>query len=324
MKYKVTKIISIIALCLFFTFCGHSQRLFQRQAQVIEPTFDFSSVEAEMAELLAVVFRGESEQVRYNANNRFVALLKETLVEDGAFDYPFQRLPLRILMPPDRKFRMFNWVVPREHGMEFFAVMMVRAQRTGELRIIQLVDESETIFDRANVVLGAENWYGAYYRQVIQTEGAGGRKHYTLLGWNGNDPAINRRIIEVLTFRPNGDPVFGAAVFTNHRGRRERFVRKVFEHSRRGSMILRYDVQAFVEPAPTRRNPQAVRFVETNMIVFDHLVPQTPDMRGRREVYIASGGLYHGYVWQNNRWHLKTDIRARNAPPPTAQQGRRR
>ncbi|MCL2413524.1 MAG: hypothetical protein FWC98_05250 [Bacteroidales bacterium] len=326
MKYKVTKKlrlsekkILLIAIGLFFAFCGHSQR---RQAQVIAPTFDFATAEAELVDLFAVVARGENESVRYNANNRFLELLKSTLAEDGAFDFPFANLRTEILMPPDRKFRMFNWMVRRELGMEFFAVMMVRVQRTGEMRIIQLIDESETTFDRSNAILGADNWYGAYYRQLIQTQSSGGRKYYTLLGWNGNDRTVSRRIIEVMTFRPNGDPVFGAAIFTGPRGRRERFVRKVFEYTRRGSMILRYDFQAYREPAPTRRNPQRYRYVETNMIVFDQLVPRTPDMRGRRETYIAAGGVYHAFVWRNNRWTLETDIRARNPAPP-AQRRRR-
>jgi len=313
MKYKVTKKISFIAICLFFAFCGHPQR---RQAQVIAPTFDFETAETELVELFAVAARGETESVRYDANSRFLELLKNTLAEDGAFDHPFANLRMRILQPPDRKFRMFNWIMRRDQGMEFFAVMMVRTQQTGEFRIIQLIDESETTFDRSNAILGADNWYGAYYRQLIQTEGSHGRKYYTLLGWNGNDPGVSRRIIEVMTFRPNGDPVFGAAIFTGYRGRRERFVRKIFEYSRRSSMILRYDFQAYREPAPTRRNPQNFRYVETNMIVFDQLVPREFEMRGRRETYIPAGGLYHAFVWLDGRWTLKTDVRARVQTQP--------
>ncbi|MCL2417276.1 MAG: hypothetical protein FWD02_05005 [Bacteroidales bacterium] len=328
MKYKVTKNISLIAICLFLAFCGHSQRGSQRQAQVIAPTFDFETAEAQLAELFAVVTRGEAESIRYNANIRFLELLKNTLVEEGAFDHPFANLGTQILQPPDRKFRMFNWIVRRDLGMEFFAVMMVRVEHAEEIRIIQLIDESETIFDRSNAILEANNWYGAHYRQVIQTEGNDGRRYYTLLGWNGNDPAVSRSIIEVMTFRPNGDPVFGAAIFTDERGRRERFVRKVFEYARRSSMILRYDLQAYREPAPTRRHPQRHQYVETNMIVFDHLVPQcrsgtrTSDMRGRREAYIPSGGVHHAYIWLDNRWTLKPDIRAR-MPAPEGQRRRR-
>jgi len=321
MKYKVTKNFSLIAIWLFCAFYGHSQR---GRQQIPTPTFDFANAEIELVQLFDSVARGSNEHIRYNANERFLTLLKSTLEENGAFDYPFTDLRTEKLMPPDRKFRMFNWIVRREQGMEFFAVMMVYIERTRSYRIIQLIDDSENTFDLPNIVLDKDTWYGAYYNQLIQTE-AGSRKYYTLLGWNGNDRAINRRLIEVLTFRPNGDPVFGADVFTNHRGQRERFRRRVFEFSRRSTMILRYDSQEYSEivgtPKPGQRPKE--RLIRANMIVFDRLVPSNPDLMNRRESYIAAGGVYDAYVWKNNRWTLKIDVRARNpAPPRNRRRGR--
>ena len=318
MKYKVTKKFSLIAILLLFAFCGHSQRASQRSSQqATAPTYDFATAEVKLAELFEIAVRGENEHIRYNANERFLTLLKSTLAENGAFDFPFESVRAEKLMAPDRKFRMFNWVIQREQGMEFFAVMMVYIERTREYRIIQLIDENETIFDLDHAILGKDNWFGAHYRQVILTE-SGSRKYYTLIGWNGNDRAVTRRVIEILTFRPNGDPVFGAAIFTGLRGRRERITRKVFEHRRRSSMILRYDFQAYHEPIGTPRpgQRQRERLVRTNMIVFDRLIPQSPELRGRRETYIAAGGVYDAFVWKNGRWTLKTDIRARNPDPP--------
>jgi hypothetical protein len=304
-----------IALLLFFAFNGHAQRGRQQAAAV--PTFDFATAEAQLVELFDSVARGSNEHIRYNANERFLELLKNTLAENGAFTYPFANLRTEKLTPPDGKFRMFNWMVRREQGMEFFAVMMVYVERTKSYRIIQLIDDSDNTFDLPNVVLDKDTWYGAYYIQLIQTE-AGSRKYYTLLGWHGNDRVVSRRIIEILTFKPNGDPVFGADIFTNHRGQRERFRRRVFEFSRRGTMILRYDSQEYSEivgtPRPGQRPKE--RLIRANMIVFDRLVPQNPDLSGRREAYIAAGGVYDAYVWKNNRWTLKVDVRARNPAPP--------
>ena len=328
MKHKVTKKISIIAILLLFSFYGVSQRAFQRSFQRIsQPTFDFVRAEAELVELFTEVVRGETHQIRYNANLRFLELLKSTLAEEGAFDYPFADLHTEILMPPDRKFRLFNWMVRREsRGMDFFAVMMVRNEQTNTFRIIQLIDDGDAIFDLPNTVLNKNSWFGARYYQLIQTE-HNGRRYYTLLGANANDRIVNRRVIEVMTFRPNGDPVFGADVFTGVGGRRERIRRKIFEFRHGRTMILRYDFQAYHEPIggppPRPGQPPRVRLVHTNMIVFDRLMPPNADLRGRREVYIAAGGVYDAFVWKDGRWTLKLDIRARNPAPPRQRWWRR-
>ncbi|MCL2683243.1 MAG: hypothetical protein FWE63_07175 [Bacteroidales bacterium] len=321
MKNKVTKNISIIAIWLFFSSCGHSQQASQR---IPEPTFDFAKAETELAELFDTVSKGENQHIRYDANERFLKLLKNTLAEKGAFDYPFVNLACQKLIPQDKKFRMFNWAVRRDDGIEYFAVMMVHNQRKKEYEIIQLIDGSDEIFDLPNAILGKDNWFGAFYSELIQTE-ANGRKYYTLLGWNGNDKTVNRRLIEILTFKPNGEPVFGADIFTNHRGRKENFKRRIFEHFRRGSMILRYDFQAYSEPIGTPKpgQKQKEKLIKANMIVFDRLVPRNPELRGSTEAYVAAGGVYDAYVWINGRWTLKTDILARNPEPPKKRRQRR-
>jgi hypothetical protein len=313
MKYKVTKKNSLIAIFLLVAFYGYSQR----GTRTPHPTFDFAATEIELVALFDTISRGSNQHIRYNANAKFLTLLKSTLAEDGALDYSFSSLRCEKLMPHDKKFRLFNWLIRHDDGMEFFAVMMVYNERTKNYQIIQLIDESESIFDLPNAILGKDNWYGAYYTQLIQTK-ADGRTYYTLLGWNGNDRVVNRRIIEILTFKPNGDLVFGANIFTNLRGQRERFVRRIFEYSNKGSMILRYDFQSYSESVGTPKPGQKPkeRLVRANMIVFDRLVPQNSDLAGRREAYIAAGGVYDAYVWLNNRWTLKVDILAQNPAIP--------
>jgi hypothetical protein len=326
MKSKVTKNISLITILLFSSFYGVSQRGSQR---IAVPVFDFTKAEIELATLFETLARSDDHHIRFNANESFLELLKSTLAEEGAFDYPFTNLLCEKIMPQDKKFRMFNWMVRKEDGMEFFAVMMVLNEQQKNYKIIQLIDESDVIFDLPNTILDKDNWFGAYYSEVIQTE-ADGRKYYTLLGMNGNDKTINRKVIEVLTFKPNGDPVFGANIFNwriergKNRVSEERFNRKVFEFSRRASMILRYDYQAYSEPIGTPKSgqKQKEKLVKANMIVFDRLVPRTPEMSGSVETYVAAGGIYDALVWLDGRWTLKTDVMARNPNPPKSRRQR--
>ena len=312
MKNKVTKNISLIAIWLFSAFYGVSQQ-----------SFDFVKAEIELTRLFQTLSRSQDHHVRNSANEEFLTLLKSTLEEKGAFDYPFAHLQFRKLTPTDKKFRLFNWILEKEDGKEFFGVMMVLDKQKKNYQIIQLMDDSDGIFDLPNAILGKDNWFGTFYSEVIQTE-ANGRKYYTLLGWNGNDRTVNRRIIEILTFDSNGYPVFGADIFTGRRGQKEKFKRRIFEHSRRGSMILRYDYQAYSEPVGTPKpgQRQKEKLIRANMIVFDRLVPPNPEMISSPESYIAGGGVYDAYVWLNGRWTLKLDILARNPEPPRTRRRR--
>ena len=303
MKRKVTKNISLLAVWLFSAFCGVSQQ-----------PFDFAKAETDMAKLFDTLLKGETPDIRYDANERFLERLTGTLSEKDAFDYPFAQLPFEKLMPTDRKFRLFNWVLRKDESIEFFAVMMVYNERKKDYEIIRLTDDSDATFDLPHVVLDKDTWYGAYYTQLIQTE-ANDRTYYTLLGWNGNDKTINRRIIEILTFNSDDEPVFGADLFT---WKNEKFKRKVFEYSRKGTMILRYDYQAYSEPVgtPKPRQKQKETLIKANMIVFDRLVPRNPEVSANPEFYVAAGGVYDALVWLNGRWTLKIDIMARNPDPP--------
>ncbi|MDR1950964.1 MAG: hypothetical protein LBP96_01895 [Bacteroidales bacterium] len=309
---KVTKNISLFTICLFLAFNGGAQQ-----------PFDFAKAEMDLVKFFETVTRGENHHIRYNANENFLELLKKTLAENGAFDYPFAHLNCAKLMPPDKKFRIFNWMVLKEDGMEYFALMLVHNERKKTYEIIQLVDESDAILDLQNVILDKDNWFCAYYYEVIQTE-TSGRKYYTFLGANGNDKTVSRRVVEVLTFKPNGDLVFGANVFSwriergNRRVAEEKFNRKVFEFSRRGTMILRYDYQAYTEPVGTPKpgEKQKEKIIRANMIVFDRLAPPNPELYGSSEAYIAAGGVYDALVWLNGKWTLKLDVMARNPAPP--------
>lgn len=291
-------------------------------AGISQQAVDFSKNEITLSALFDTVARGDNQHIRYHANERFVELLKTVLAKKGAFEYPFDSIQCQKLSSRDEKIRLFNWAVRKEEGMEFFALLMVHNEKTKKYQTFQLVDDSDAIFDLPNAVLDKDHWYGAYYNTLIQTE-ANGRTYYTLLGWNGNDQAINRRVIEILTLKPNGEPVFGANVFS---WQREKLKRKVFEHSRQGSMILRFDYQSYIESFGGEgqgRKPKEKR-IKAHMIVFDRLIPSTPGMSKNPETYVAAGGVYDALVWQNGKWTLKTDIIARNQNPPKIRNKQRR
>ena len=70
--------------------------------------------------------------------------------------------------------------------------------------------------------------------------------------------------------------------------------RVIFEYTRQVSMNLNYD--------PSK-----------SMIVFDHLAPPDPKLKGKFDLY-GPDMSYDGYKLVNGRWKLQEDIDLKNTP----------
>ena len=221
---------------------------------------------------------------RFNADSIFTKMLVRALKEPYSFYYPFDSLQtISRLYAPDSSFRIFTWQVVkdasvfRRHG----AIQMNTAN--GELVLYPLIDHTENIDDINNAVLTNANWVGAiYYKILLNT--AGGRKYYTLLGYDENSFRSTKKRIEVLTFDTNHKPVFGAAPYfdiTKEGTPAPPQSRFSIEYKKDANAILRYDD-------------------ELKMIVFDHLIPENNEPT-KKFTYVPDGD-YEGFKWQNGRW----------------------
>ncbi len=224
--------------------------------------------------------------------------LRTVLESDSAFTCAFADVPLSILSPPDARFRMVTWNVPRTDGTHRFEGLLV-VQEPRRRVLFELRDMTERITNPALVELGPDNWYGALYYQVIPVR-KGGRTYYTLLGWKGHSAIETRKVIEVLSFR-GAVPRFGAPFFGEGRVKQHRVV---FAYSFQATMSLSWDAAA-------------------SRIVCDHLSPMRPDLEGQFAFY-GPDLSYDAYVWDKDGWVFQRDIDARdlrrndrpwNAPP---------
>jgi hypothetical protein len=211
-----------------------------------------------------------------------------------------------MLQPKNMSFRLFNWAVmlDKRSEMEYFALLAVyKKDNKNKVDIIRLIDKSDEIYDRNNSVLDENNWFGALYSELIETENDG-KKYYTLLGWNGNDEAVNRRVIEVMTFNGRNHPVFGASVFNTGK---IRIKRKIYEFSRKATMLLNYDKQFYVEETKGKNNKKKEKRIKADMIICDRLIPSMQSLTDNPEHFVPSG-LYDGWVWIDGKWTLKKDV----------------
>ena len=258
----------------------------------------FVALEDSLRKIGPAIFRG-TDQDKIAANKNFCDLLKKALLTEGAFDYAFDSLKfIANLHSPDNAIRIFNWDMPKNDGSYmYYGFLVVDQSKTGvKIReqkdryvVYDLVDKSAEIRNPDLSVLSPDKWYGALYYKIILTNDRN-KKYYTVLGWDGNNNATWKKVIDVITFGKDGKPVFGEKNLFQ-RGKRSS-KRVVFEFRAEVVMTLKYES-------------------DKNRIVFDHLAPEVSGAEGMYQFY-SQTFVYDCFNWKKGKWQIQEDIDARN------------
>ena len=233
------------------------------------------------------------EPERYNANYKLIKTLVSALKTPYSFNFSFDSLKtISIQYAPDRLFRIFSWHIMNDDGSYRYYGTVQMNKSDGKLEIFPLVDYTPAIKNPSDSITNNEKWYGAQYYKIISVLNRVQTPYYVLLGWKGNTVKSTQKVIEILHFK-NGKAIFGMPVFD---GEKEKPGQKriIFEYSRKASMVLNYEAAK-----------------ET--IVFDHLAPPDPKLKGKFELY-GPDFSYDGYKLQNGRWRLIQDLELKNSP----------
>jgi hypothetical protein len=246
--------------------------------------------EDSLKQITSQMFKGEDEQKKA-ANERFKLLLRKTLNETGAFEYPFDSLQgIARLTSPDERFRILNWNIPLNNGTHlYFGFIIVRDKEKSQFILHELIDKSDEIRNPESAVLSPDKWFGALYYKIIQTNHKK-KTYYTLLGWDGNNAMIWKKVIDVITFRNDGVPVFGeSALFDQGKYSKRRII---FQFKAEVVMTLRYEQNS-------------------NRIIFDHLAPEIANANEMFQYYVQTFS-YDAYSFRKGKWQLLNDVDARN------------
>lgn len=270
----VSVILTLIAL-LIFSSTGASQTLEKRE--------DSLSV------LLSAIIKAEAIEEKMTLNQQFTLLLKETLSDESSMDYPFEKLKnIGILSTPSKKVRFFTWNIPQALGKQvYYGIIQVKGKNF--YNVFWLNDSRSEIANPQAEVLSPNKWWGALYYHVDERK-VGGNNVYTLLGVEMNNLFSTRRVIETFWINDKNEPIFGAPVFSVNK---QIINRVVFEYSARTNMVLKY-------------------LPEKEMIVFDHLSPQRPDLAGNYQFY-GPDFSYDAFKFEKGIWIFTPDIDVRNA-----------
>ncbi|HQI70378.1 MAG TPA: hypothetical protein PLT47_06475 [Bacteroidales bacterium] len=278
---------------------------------------------------------------KYEANEKMELLLEKIFASEKYFEFPFDSLKkIAVLTAPDKKFKLLTWGIAKENGnYEFFGYLVLPENQPGIKKYFKLIDKTSEVLSPENDITDHNKWYGAIYYDIIASHYQG-KKQYTLLGWKGNNTLTTKKVVEILTFRSNGTPVFGKRIFRKN----NKATRHIFEFSARTSMLLRYESQTLhtvVRPAKTVKSSYSkkdknsnkaitadkkveakIKTTRARMIIFDRLSPvdsrtskYMANLEGQYQFYVPETNIYDAFIFENGRWVFVKDVDARNPQP---------
>ena len=231
----------------------------------------------------------KNDNKKESLNAKILALFRKVLEQEESFVFDFSSLQyIGNIRSGDDKVRIITWNLPYSDGThQYFGFIQYKKNRR-KILTYELNDHSKLIKNPEFEILSHQNWYGALYYQIIVNKD---RRdvYYTLLGYDLNDLYSKKKLVEILRFDKNDEPLFGAPVFKN-RGKNS--MRVIFEYSAQASMALNYDQNH-------------------NMIVYDHLSPFRPSLKGKYQFY-GPDFSYDGLKFENGIWNSYQDIDVRN------------
>ena len=244
-------------------------------------------------------FNSRKEIDRIEANKKFIAAWDLIVSDKNILNYSFDSLNgVSILSPKNNKFKLITWNLNKDDGTHtFFGYLLInnskrikkgffKHETVEAYEHFKLLDKSWQIKNPETYIGTSDKWFGMLYTQLIECD-----DFYTLIAWDGNDKLTQRKFIDVLYFKPNGEAVFGKDVFKFPRKNPRRLM---FEYSSDVTMSLKFNEKK-------------------NQIVYSHLAPREEGtvLEGQFQYY-GPDGSFDALELRKDKWVTLEDIDARN------------
>lgn len=282
------------------------------------------------------VYTLQDDESKMKLNAEISKNVLKAIKQEKSIDYSFDSIKyISVLTSEDKMIRIFSWVLPKdEGGFECYGFVQSYDDNLKMYRQWELKDVSATMQKPETKIMSSDKWFGAVYYYIITTK-SGGKKYYTLLGWNPTDRFSRKKVIEIVTLKRNGEPVFGYSLFN---AKELKYVKEtnakriIFEYSAQTRMHLNYETQIVREVIPAKKEkskkPSAnggfasqkkevrpepeIKTFSSKLIIFDRLAPKTKDVEGIYQFYFPESNVMDGLVFKDGKWKFYTDIDARN------------
>jgi hypothetical protein len=207
---------------------------------------------------------------------------------DSVFKHRFYTLRyLGQIISPDSLLKIITWNLNlREGAGKYFCYFIKKNPERNT--VYKLTADYHENTPTKDTTYSAKNWYGALYYDLKPIAETNSKSSWVLLGLDYGNPLISRKIVDVLSFDDKDSPVFGSKCFETDKGIK---FREVFEYASSATMTL--------------------RFTSDTSIVFDHLVPFSPEMINNRRFY-GPDYSYDALLYRNGKWEISINVDARN------------
>jgi len=236
------------------------------------------------------IVNAESASGRFRSDSQFIRSLVRTLKLPYSFYYPFDSLStISRLYAPDSSFRILTWQYRKDDFLFLQEGAIQMREPDGSLKLFPLFDVSMFTGKPLDSVRTRRNWIGAIYYKIIEKSWQG-RNYYTLLGFDDFSQTSNKKWMEVLTFSPEGEPMFGGPYFSfkDDSTRKDVQYRFAIEYKKEAGTHFNYDP-------------------DMDMVVYDHLVSEGDEPQ-KKDTYIPDGD-FEAFQWKNGQWlHVERQL----------------
>jgi hypothetical protein len=247
-----------------------------------------SGISGDLEGMFRRVRENLSSKEKLLINDSIKSIVENFAFSDSVFRYKFSNLRfLGQISSPDSLVKIITWnLILEDGGNRYFCFFIRRPENGGKSTVYKLTGTYNEGPIRNDTIYSGSNWYGALYYDIkpFTTETA---TSYILLGIDYGNSFITRKLIDVLTFGPDGDLIFGKKCFSDGKLVQPRVV---FEFAATVVMSLRFNSDI--------------------SIVFDHLSPSSPEYLNNHQFW-GPDFTFDSYVFENGLWRLKSNVDVR-------------
>jgi hypothetical protein len=227
----------------------------------------------------------DSDRIRINDSIKFI--IDSYAGSDSVLLHRFKGLKyLGQVTSGNFPYKIITWnLLLKASKSKYYCYIIHRSGKKNLLCRLEGTYSEEPV--RTDTVYSEKDWYGALYYDFRPVR-KDNQTYMVLLGIDYGNPSVTRKIIDILSFTPDGRAVFGKKLFACGDGTK---YREVLEYSS-GAVI-------------------SLKFLSDKLIVFDHLVPVSPEFKGQKEYY-GPDFSYDSYNLEKGIWKFKSDIDVKN------------
>jgi hypothetical protein len=224
---------------------------------------------------------------RIRINDSIKSIIESYVLSDSIFTHKFTNLKYLGQVGSDNsQLKLLTWNLLLESSKSRYFCYFIR--RSGKKNLVSKLEgryQDESI--RSDTTYSEKDWYGALYYDIKDVK-KDKQIYWVLLGIDFGNPSITRKVIDILSFTPDGKIILGKKLFVTGA------ITKYRE-------VLEYSSEAVI----------SLKFLNDKSIVFDHLVPVSPSLKGKKEYY-GPDYSYDAYNLEKGIWRFKSDVDIRN------------